>query len=249
MRNAVLHLITNKSDSFGSELLPMQSRYVPHSTTAEEDRIRTALLLNTSTYHLHHSLVAVYAFPDILQAFKETESTFLLNTFLPAPLVITNASYYNTQTEPFNIVYNPSVFLPATTTGMYSWTIKYVSNDTLELDLGYKTIIVPCIVTSDIITATWPAESGIKGAFQMDSEYTWTTGYTIYLSVPPVSFNYTTAVQHISSYTELHKLISGAGLARNFFSAQSDIEKYAIVMLALGRPDLYNIINTSCDVT
>lgn len=238
MRNAVLHLITNKSDNFGISGLPTISTFKPYVPTAAETAIREALLINSGSYYLTNSLAAVYAFPDILSEFKETDSTFLLHNIIANELIITNASYYNTATSNFNITHDPVTF-PGV--NYFNWYVAYNNNNVLNIRYANKNAVVPYTLTDRVLTVEWPTDSGIRGALQLDTDFVWASGAQVSLYVPPVSYPFTAAVNIASNLPGTASVLNNSGLARNYFNAQSGVEKYALLMLAMARPDLRNI--------
>jgi hypothetical protein len=245
MRNAVLHLITNKSGNFGSSALPENSFYSPHTPTEAEAFVRSKLLINDSNYHLVNSMLAVYAFPEILSDFRETSRTFDFKELQRNVVTISGASYANTETENFNIVNVPDTFPSA---NYFNWTIKYQDYENLVFigcDAGYTipytlTETVQDAVTYRIISAEWPAVAGIKGGFSLDPSTDWSTGNSFSLTVYPALFPYEAAINYINNFAETATLLTNTGLARNYYNAQSYIEKYATLMLALADADKNN---------
>lgn len=245
MRNAVLHLITNKSGDFGSSVLPENSFYVPHTPTSEEEFIRAKLLINESNYHLVNSMLAVYAFPEILSDFRETSRTFDFKDLQKNVVTISGASYANTATENFNIVNVPTTF---PSTSYFDWTIKYQDYENLvfigcdtSFTIPYTlTETVQDAVTYRIIAAEWPAVSGIKGGFSLDATTDWSTGNSFSLTVYPSVFPYEAAINYVNKFAQTPTLLTDSGLARNYYNAQSYIEKYATLMLALAGADKNN---------
>jgi len=245
MRNAVLHLITNKSGNFGSSALPENSFYSPHTPTEAEAFVRSKLLINDSNYHLVNSMLAVYAFPEILSDFRETSRTFDFKELQRNVVTISGASYANTETENFNIVNVPDTF---PSDNYFNWTIKYQDYENLVFigcDAGYTipytlTETVQDAVTYRIISAEWPAVAGIKGGFSLDPSTDWSTGNSFSLTVYPALFPYEAAINYINNFAETATLLTNTGLARNYYNAQSYIEKYATLMLALADADKNN---------
>jgi hypothetical protein len=238
MRNAVLHLITNNAGAFGSPVLPENSFYTPHLPTAAEDFIRSKLLINASNYHLVNSMLAVYAFPEILSDFRETSRTFDFKDLQKNIVTISGASYANTPTENFNIVNVPTTFPSAS---YFDWTIKYQDYENLVFigcDTSYTipyalTETVQDAVTYRIISAEWPAVTGIKGGFSLDPSTDWSTGNSFSLTVYPSVFPYEAAINYVNKFAQTPTLLTASGLSRNYYNAQSYIEKYATLMLAL----------------
>lgn len=247
MRNAVLHLITNKAGDFGIDNLPSDSSFVPYTTTSDEDEVRNLLLINEAPYYLTNSLIAVYSFSDILAEFRESEKTYELRNFPRACLAVTNATYANTPTENFNILNNPDTFPSLDYT---NWTIAYNNDTTLTMRCCDQRFTVPYTLSDiteegdsmRILAAEWPAITGIKGGFQLDSGLDWSYGSSITLSVPPATFPYGAAVRMVSRLPRLADILNNAGVAKNYHNAQSDIEKYALLMLALANPAVRNPI-------
>lgn len=245
MRNAVLHLITNKSGSFGSAALPDNSFYSPHDPTEAETFIRSKLLINESNYHLVNSMLAVYAFPEILSDFRETSRTFDFKELQRNVVTIAGASYANTAAENFNIVNVPATF---PSTNYFNWTIKYQDYENLVFvgcDAVYTvpytlTETTQDAVTYRIISAEWPIVSGIKGGFSLDPSTDWSTGNSFSLTVYPAIFPYEAAINYVNKFAETATLLTNTGLARNYYNAQSYIEKYATLMLALADADKNN---------
>jgi hypothetical protein len=245
MRNAVLHLITNKSGNFGSSVLPENSFYSPHTPTEAEEFIRSRLLINDSNYHLVNSMLAVYAFPEILSDFRETSRTFDFKDLQKNVVTIAGATYANTTTENFNIVNVPTTF---PSVNYFNWTIKYQDYENLVFigcDTAYTvpytlTETVQDAVTYRIISAEWPAVSGIRGGFYLDPATDWSTGNSFSLTVYPAIFPYEAAINYVNKFSATSTLLTNTGLARNYYNAQSYIEKYATLMLALADADNNN---------
>lgn len=246
MRNAVLHLITNKSGNFGLDLLPATSSFVPYTPSPQETDIRNALFINSSPYYLVNSLIAAYSFEDILDEFNESSRTFELHNLPKSNLQITNATYANTPTTNFNVAYSPSIFpRPENMT----WTITY--NDGTNLDLlyaGQLASIPYTVLDGDVVTAEWPEDSGIRGGFKLNAGLSWCHGTVITLNVPPISFPYYNAVKYLQRYnsTSLYHVLNISGLSRNFVNAQSGIEQYALIMLGISNPGIRNPKIASC---
>jgi hypothetical protein len=248
MRNAVLHLITNKAKDFGIEGLPLISSFVPATPTEAESKIRKALLINDSPYHLINSLSAVYAFEEILAEFNESSRTFELYSLPRNYLHITGADYANTASENFNIAYSPSSFVKA---GTLAWKIKYNNSTSINLIYAGISVTIPFSIDSNkVLSATWPLDSGIRGGFKIPDDKEWSIGSLseISLNVAPVSFSYADTIAYLKRFysNSLYGVLNESGLGKNFAAAQSAIEQYAIVMLAIGKPDIRNTYVSTC---
>lgn len=245
MRNAVLHLLTNKVGGFNSSVLPTNSFYKPYKPTAAETFVRDKLLINSTNYHLANSMLAVYSFQEIYSEFRESSTTFSIKDLQENKVTISGASYANTSTENFNIVNIPTSF---PSVNYFNWQIKYQDFDNLIFVGCDTTAVIPYELTETtqdgntyrIITADWPAVAGIKGGFSLDPETDWSLGNSFSLTVYPAVFPYGAAVAYINDFAETATILNTSGLARNFYNAQTDIEKYATLMLALANPALRN---------
>ncbi len=252
MRNAVLHLISNKAGNFGLPNLPVDSSFVPYTTTAIEDSLRAALFINATPYYLINSLISVYTFSDILAEFRETETTFSLCNINYPKLTIVNATYANTPTQNFNIANIPETYPNAT---YFYWTIKYNNEDTLSITCCNQRFTIPFTLTDlvedgqaiRVLSADWPAISGIKGGFALNEDIDWSTGANIYLFVPPVVFPYEEAIKVANRIPGTADILNRAGVSKNYYNAQSGIEKYALLMMALANPAERNpAVVTTC---
>ena len=76
--------------------------------------------------------------------------------------------------------------------------------------------------------------------FSLDATTDWSYGNSFSLSVYPAEFPYDEAIKYVNKFAETATLLTDAGLARNYYNAQSYIEKYATLMLALANPDKNN---------
>jgi len=244
MINAVLHLVTNKGGNFGSSLLPSYSNFTPYTEESYETIVRQALMINSGLYYLINSLISVYSFPDILSEFNETGKTFYLKDFRLSPVYISNAEYCNTQTDNFNILAVPDI-LPKNQ-NYFNCNVSYVSNT--ELSLSYKNKAVNISYEKStgsdnrvIVAGEWPVDSGIKGAFKLPSGESWKAGYNINIFSQPIIYPYAEAVNEINKLSATPQLLANAGVARNYYNAQTSIEKYALLMLALANPKKRNI--------
>lgn len=245
MRNAVLHLITNKSGNFGSSVLPPNSFFTPHAPTDAEEFIRSRLLINDSNYHLVNSMLAVYAFPEILSDFRETSRTFDFKDLQTNAVTISGAAYANTTTENFNIVNVPTTF---PSTNYFNWQLKYQDYENLVFIGCDTSFTIPYTLTTTtqgantyrILSADWPAVSGIRGGFALDPTTDWSTGNSFYLTVYPAVFPYEAAINYVNIFSQTATILNNTGLARNYYNAQSYIEKYATLMLALADVDNNN---------
>lgn len=250
MRNAVLHLISNKSGDFNSEVFPENSFFTPHPVSPEESFIRSKLFINDSNYHLVNSMLAVYSFPEILLEFRETSRTYDFKFLQHNYVSVIGATYANTATENFNLVNIPTTF---PTPAYFNWEIRYQDYNNLIFAGCDTTVSIPYTLTTTtqdsntyrILTADWPSQAGIKGGFALDSNLDWSYGNSISLYVYPAAFPYDAAIAYISKFSEVSAVLNATGLSRNFYNAQSAIEKYATLMLAIANPSVKNPAQSS----
>lgn len=248
MRNAVLHLITNKKDNFNLDGLPTSSNYTPFVPTESETKIRDALFINSSPYYLINSLVAAYTFEEILAEFNESERTYELYALPKMPLILSGASYANTADQNFNIAFKPSSFIKPVN---LNWSIKYNTEQTLDLQYAGNFVSLNYSIDANkVLSADWPSDSGIRGGFKIPEDKEWSIGSlsTISIVVPPVSFPFDAAISYLKRFhsNDLYKLLNEYGLSRNFLNAQSSIEQYALILLALAKPGIRNPKSSAC---
>lgn len=245
MRDAVLHLISNKNNGFNIPCFPSYSSFTPYTPTAQETTLREKLFINDSSYHLINSMLAVYSFSDILSEFRETSRTFNFTDLPVSEVIITNATYGNSETTNFNILNIPTSF---PTPNYFNWEIRYQDDEFIVLVYCDTATTIPYTLETitqnsvdyRLLTAEWPEVTGIKGGFILDSTLSWSYGNSITMVVPPVVFPYEHAIKYVDKLSETSHILNSAGLSRNYYNAQSYIEKYATLMLALARPDLRN---------
>ena len=83
----------------------------------------------------------------------------------------------------------------------------------------------------------WPITFGINGIVEPAGE--WMEDSFFSIRHEPVAFPYKILEEQISDNVDFNKVIINAGLTRQFHTAQSSIERVALICLALARPDLY----------
>lgn len=232
MKNAVLHLLTNKNSGFFSTIFPVTSDYKVRTETEAQQEIRQLLRLHItdSDYYLMGALAAVYAFPEILREFNESSKTFKLSDWVRPADTITGAQYHNLPNINFALRYKPKVW-PVE----LAWTISYLDSKNLIIRLGDSKFIVPYTVSSlNILRPDWPEELGIQGALKLDG--TWQSSSVLEIRHTPVSYPYDTILNKLSKNTNVYTLLDLAGLSKEFFSAKTSLEKFAILLLALAAP-------------
>lgn len=231
MINAVLHLVTNRAGDFHHPAFASAVDFTPHAETEDEKSLRTFLQLRDTTtdYYVVGALNAIYAFPDILAEFGETQRTFNLarwrkdnDGFYPGSFVNTNAHVFSVQRIPNEFPVD------------MEWILSYLDAQTMKIQLASKTYLAPVRISGDILYVEWPEELGIKGAIKL--EVAWDSSARMTLSHTPVGFPYGKIVEHVVHRDDARRLLTGRGYMSHFFAAQSDMEKCALLYTALAEP-------------
>lgn len=231
MENAVIYLVTNRSGDFRHPSLASCDRYTPIPEAPDEIKLRALLRLNdTSTdYYVMGALMAVYAFPDILAEYRETGRSFEPTLWEPDEDVLTGGAFRDTSQDAFYLHRVPDEWPVA-----MSWDIAFMDATTALVTVGDARYRVPVRASGGSLYATWPEALGLRGAVDLDGS--WTSGATLHLEHVPVSFPYHRAVEKVMASPGSLSLISARGYMGAFYSAQSDIEKFALALTALAWP-------------
>jgi hypothetical protein len=231
MTNAVLHLVTNRAGNFHHPSLASAVSFSPRAETEDEQSLRTFLQLRDTTtdYYVLGALNSIYAFPEILAEFGETQRTFNLSrwrkdsdTFYPGKFVNTNAHVFSVQRVPNEFPVD------------MEWLLSRVDSQTLKIQLASHTYYASARLSNNILYVEWPEELGIQGAIQLDGE--WNASTLMHLYHTPVGFPYSKIVEYVVHRDDARRLMTGRGYMSHFFSAQSDIEKCALLYTALAAP-------------
>lgn len=234
MRNAVLHLLSNKADGFRSPIFPESSDFVPVVETEAQAKIREFFKLQhpDSDYYLMGAMTAVYAYPDILSDFQETDMTFRLSDWRRDPDWITGGTYAHAQGQ-FYLHYSPDQW-PAPLT----WVITYLDDTTLSIRAGDRRYIVKYHTSSsDVLYPEWPEALGIRGGIDLDS--TWASSSVVEIGHTPTAYPYDVVVDKLDTMNETFLVLEDEDLTQQYFTAQASIEKVAVVLLALANPSKY----------
>ena len=234
MKNSVIHLITNRKGDFHHSSLASVSDYEIHAEPDEEASLRTFLQLGDTTtdYYVMGALGAVYAFPELFAEFKETQRTFDISLWSKDDDNFTPNGVINTTDEVFNLHRTPTEF-PVE----MEWIMTYTNDNTMRVVLGAASYDVPVRATTNTLYADWPEELGISGAISLDA--TWSSGDEFRIHHTPTRFPYSRIVELITNRADARMIMTNRGYMRNFYLAQSDIEKCAILYTALAWPENY----------
>jgi len=235
MQDSVLHLLTNRSADFGNIIFPIISSYVPHQEGVVESELRTFLKLRSGdpAYYLLGVISAIHAFPEVYEEFKETDFTYeLVNYQRPVDTVVGGA-FKNAYGKVFNISRRPKSF-PVS----FDIVVNYKDSSQVRIYIGEDSYDVDYIIrnTHDL-DIDWPVESGISGILTPYS--TWTQGAAVIATNQPVSYPYEAVAAEVLKNTSYIKFLSELSLLKNMYSAQSAIEKVAILALAISNPTVY----------
>jgi len=235
MKNSVIHLITNRAGDFHHPSLASVTDYTPHTESAEEISLRDFLQLRdqSTDYYVIAAINAVYAFPELVAEFKESQRTFDLSLWSKDDDNITSNGVLNTQDKVFTIHRTPTEF-PV----QMRWELSYVNGTTMKIRLGDLFWDVNVRTTEDnVMYVDWPEELGISGALNLDN--TWSSGDTMTIIHTPTRFPYGRLAEIVTNRDDARRVMIDRNYIRNFYLAQSDIEKCAILYTALAWPEKY----------
>ena len=236
MQNSVLHLLTNRHADFGSIIFPKSTVYLPHTEDAIESRLRTFLNLRVgdSPYYLLNVMAAVLTFPEVYAEFNDSGMSFEFSDYTrPVNSISGGASLVNKYGKSCLIARVPKVY-PIN----FEILIKYKDENVLSIvvdDVTYEAIYI--IRDEDFLDIDWPAETGVNGILQLDS--TWSTSSRIVIFHQPIAYPYKAVAESVLKNTEYISYISSLGILKNMHSAQTDIEKVAVLALAVSNPFKY----------
>ena len=237
MRDSVLHLLTNRASNFGSPIFPRYSDYTPHEETEVETIIRDLLYLRPTAgaYHLIGLLAAVYAFPEVYQEFKESDRTYDLADYTKSPTVMVGGKFAGSPQRILTFNRIPIEF-------PVSFDMSIAYKDPLEVRIlaGNTNFDVPFFVRNNKLDIQWPVETGITGLLDPDGGV-WAQGSIITINHEPGCYPYKILADILLKNSTAIQYLNSVGLLKNFFSAQSSIEKVAIMALAISNPSLYVI--------
>lgn len=235
MRDAVIHLITNRSGDFHHPSLATLTSYTPTARVGVEVEVRQALRLDDveTDYYAVASAMAVYAFPDILAEFGETARSVDFSMWRPDDDTIVGGEFANTNQDVFRIARMPREWPVATV-----WRITYVEDGArITLD-NQPALLAPARAVGDYLHVEWPEELGVAGKIKLDS--TWQSGSELQIYHTPPSFPYGLALQAMLAVPGAIQLIQAKGYMELYWGAQTDIERYAAAMAALADPATHN---------
>lgn len=235
MKNSLLHLLTNRESNFGSSLFPASDSYVPHTEEGAEYKLRTFLKLREGDepYYLVGIMSAVLSFPEIYEEFQEDVTNFSLKDYRKQETTVHGGTIENFGPVHAEVLYMPTVFPPSFTT-----QISYCDNVNVYLTRGTQQVTAAFGIRDDKLEIDWPANYGIKGLIGLNGT-AWSTNTKVTITHEPDTYPYTACASMIEKNKEFFGFLNDLGLLKNFHSAQSSLEKIAIVGLAISNPAVY----------
>ena len=235
MQNAVLHLLTNRASDFGSTIFPKSSVYIPHPENEVEKSIRSLLKLRSgdSPYFLMNIMGAIYAFPEIFAEFKETNTSFQFSDYVRPPNTVSGGSIVSMYGKTVSYSRIPNQY-PID----FEITISYKDSEQVRImvdDFEYEASYT--IRGDGFLDIDWPKISGLSGIVQPNAA--WSVGSLIRVYHQPVSYPYKAVADHVLKNTDYISYISSIGLLKNMHSAQTDLEKVAILGLVISNTQKY----------
>jgi len=234
MINQIIHLVTNRSGDFHHPSLASAADYVPHVEPADEASLREFLHLKDidTDYYIIGALTSIYAFPELVGEFNETDRNFDLSLWKPDDDAFSPGDLDNSSCCIFNIHRVPTEY-PVVT----QWDMSYLDATSLLIQLGTKRWVARVRESATKLYVDWPAELGLQGAVELDGA--WTTGYKMTLLHTPSGFPYEELARQIANREDARRILTDRGYMPYFFAAQSDLEKCAILYTALAWPSQY----------
>lgn len=110
--------------------------------------------------------------------------------------------------------------------------VTYSTDNAVRITYGSTVTVIPVAITADRVSLSWPDAVRINGDLILDAPYNKNTEVTITL---PVRYPIEQIIEQVDSTTELFPVLEATNLSHNYFWADCDEEKLAIVGLALYR--------------
>jgi hypothetical protein len=239
MRNSVLHLLTNRNSNFASGIFPQSGTYEAHEEGREEAALRDFLKLRPQdhAFYLVGMLNAVYSFSEIYEEFRESDRSFSLSDYVREADTFDGGVLVNSAGKSAAIQRYPLEF-PIE----FEISVKYLSETEVKIFLGKSEMTAPYSIRTAGIDIDWPITLGVGGLLLPDGvdwKVNWKTGASFKMRHEPLSFPYGALDRKIGNNPDYLKLLVDAALIRQYYSAQTAMERVAILCLALARPDLY----------
>lgn len=235
MQDSVLHLLTNRASSFGTNIFPESTVYVSRVETEVEAKLRTFLRLrnNDPAYYLIHIMAAIYTFPEVLDEFNETSRTFNFSDYTRPSDTLVGGSLINKYGKVASFQRVPVAY-PVD----FEMTIAYKDNSKVVItvdDIAYE--VNYTIRDMTFLDIDWPVESGLSGIVSLNEA--WESGSVVRVFHQPINYPYKAVADTIFKNTDYISFLSETRLLKNMYSAQTDIEKVAILGLAISNTPSY----------
>ena len=227
MHNKFLHALTNRNFFLHPGFRGMDD-FVP-SVDATADRVRDLLGLNDTEhdYYIVGLLQAVAAFPHIRSQLDDPHVTYDLLDYRPPVAGVSGASLLGDVNGPPAITIIPAAF----PTG-FEVTLVWRTTTSFTMTAEGLDSILKVRHSNGTVFPEWGA-CGIRGRLVLADGNAWADGCEVIISHTPVTYPYRLAVQAVSGSPHALSIIDSAGCMEAFYSSQDDVEKMAVVALAL----------------
>jgi hypothetical protein len=228
--NAILLSLTNRDTGYVSNELQIFQDFQPSVESNDEKTVRELLGLKdeTTDYFVKGALGSVEAFSAVRERFDEEGRTYDLARLQRPPESLSGGILVPDSMGFPQIIRHP-VEWPAAQSMEFTW----LDARTLKLEIGGRTYYAPYHQDPDgIYTVSWPAVSGIRGRLQPDAVIE--TGYTFTVSHEPLSYPFGIVATRLKNSVACLNLLQTQGLTKAWYAADSDAERVAVGLLALG---------------
>lgn len=236
MINRILHLLTNRASDFGSSIFPAVSDFVPHEEDPKEKAFRDFLHLRNgdSPFYLMGMLAAIYSFPEIVEEFGESDSTFSLSDYVRETDIIEGGSLQSKYGKTASLQRRATEF-PVD----FDIRITYHSTNNVRIRAADQDVSVPFETRVDgSLVFPWPDFTGVGGVLTPAS-LPWNVGSSVIIRHEPVMFPYEALHDRVLASPDLMEMLISASLLKHVYAAQTPLESTALIGLAIARPDLH----------
>lgn len=232
----ILNLVTNRSNNFQSPILNFESGYRARRETSEEIAIRKLLRLEVGNpdYFVIGVLQAINAFPEIKRTFPQDGVEFydLSKWRKPATSFESGKLIPSRQGPPW--IKRVADSWPVS----FLIELKYITGDAGLVRCGAFSEIVTVRTGTDaddyqLVHLDWPTKLSMNGTAKFNNLINWAPGTVLKIYHTPANFPYGAVVRSTQYSVEKNRLLVSQGLMAQYFSAQSDTEKVALLGLAL----------------
>lgn len=227
MWNKLLHAVTNRNRFLFPEFIG-NTPFTPDGNLLAADVRELLQLTDTANdYYIVGVLQAMYAYPEIARQLEDPLVSYDLSRYVPPTDSIAGATLLASGT------YHPTIVVPPIGFPVHFETsLAWRTNDSALLTRGD---VVETIKVRNVGLMLYPewGDCGITGSLELDDDNEWEDGCLVSITSTPVTYPYSDVVPILINSRDVVLLLTQTGVSEMFSSAQSDLEKVALVGLAL----------------